>query len=353
MVPVDTTNTDQSLDTYSKMFSLKDKDISITEFNKYINSFYKEAGFEESRAVFNNFLLENDDKLKAKDALRLASNFINILKKEKLTKDDLLIFFNSCSAKYNFKNDEDLIIDVSKVYKKISLESAIDFLDGKTNDLEKNKEKRRDFLDVIILQSEYLLKLNRFEDSFQNLAKSETIIPFLDNFDRISFSQKIAKLRSDICLKDKKPKYDSYLFYDFCSFLFTITQRLIAFPHFSAFCHSKENGPKDGWPYEKNNDFETALLNLNMSSSKNTIIKELNNYAYEELPKLYGIPTKYDSDEKVNHILENIDDYESWKELSQFSDKLKSKSIESIAIGIMMFSQNLFQQEYDKNNTRT
>lgn len=338
-------------DTYSRRFKLDSNEISLTELNKRITKLYKESGFDQAKNLFEMFWSQNQNSLLLIDTHRYVNNFVNILKKEKYSSDEIVSFINEKISKYPESNEYSYVLQKAKMLKKFDLKKSLEYLKAKNDSEETQISNRELFVEAIYLESEYLLKNKNYEFAFRNLRRTSMVIPHFDQFTYLRWSARISNLSGKICFEENKPKYDSYLFYEISSYLIDVLVQISSFPQSFNFYRWKSEYKTSNWPYGDDKYFDKALDSLNMLNSKNELINELKEFAYFKLPELYGIPKKYDSYDKIEKATDlDSEEYIGWHELSKISEKLSAKFADKEVIAIHTFVQNLTKIYYDKNN---
>lgn len=337
-------------DTYSRRFKLDSNEISITELNKRIAKLYKESGFDQAKNLFEKFWSQNQKSLFLIDAHRYINNFVNILKKEKCSSDEISSFINERISNYSGSNEYSYVLQKAKMLKKFDLKKSLYYLKAK-NDSEETKISNRElFVEAIYLESEYLLMNKNYESAFRNLRRTSMVIPHFDKFNYLRWSARISNLNGKICFEENKPKYDSYLFYEISSYLLEVLVQISFFPQSFNFYRWKSEHKTSNWPYGKDKNFDKALDSLNMLNSKNELINELKEFAYFKLPELYGIPKKYDSYDKIKKATDlDSEEYIGWHELYKISENLTAKFADKEVMAIHTFVQDLTKKYYDKN----
>jgi tetratricopeptide (TPR) repeat protein len=331
-------------DTYTRVFRLGSEQYRITEINKKIVEIYKGQGFDKANLYFERFWAENQLKFELTDAHRLINNFINILVKEKLSSEQILNFIDTKLLNFEESRYYDYVILKAKMLKKFDLQKALEYLKSKNEQEELNISDPEKFVETIFLESEYLLKNKNYDEAFRNLSRTTLVIPMLDQFKYLRWSQKISNLNAEICLKDVNPKYDSYLFYAISAYLLEVLFQISSFPHSSNFYRWKAESKDSRWPFSEDGDFNKAMESLSMLNSKTELLQELKVFAYFDLPTLYGIPGEFDEFDKIIRFAD--DNPLGWYELSQISDKLQSKSAAREVIAIHTFVQELISKYY-------
>lgn len=337
-------------DTYSRIFMLNSEEIRITEVNKLISNTYKDNGFDKAKNLFQTFWNENNNKFELIDAHRFVNNYINILKSEKFQSEEIVNFINDKFKQYPESNNYEYVLLKAKMLKKFDLQKSLEYLKNQNAKEELKISNREVYVEAIYLESQYLLSNTNFDDAFQNLGKTAMVIPHFDQHNYLRWSQKISSLNAKICYKEKKPKYDSYLYFEITSFLLDVLVQISSFPHCYNFYRLKQEYKTSDWPFEEDKNFDKALESLNMLTSKNDLILELKEFAFFQLPRLYGIPKEYDSYEQIERVTNrDSDNYDGWYELSKISERLQAKFADKEVIAIHSFVQDL-TNKYSKRS---
>ena len=93
-----------------------------------------------------------------------------------------------------------------------------------------------------------------------------------------------------------------------------------------------------------------SLKQLNILKHKKEILHEYNNFIYNELPIIYGIPLKY-SEDSVHKIFDSIStNHDEYSALMSFSRELTNKSLDIIPYKTHDFVSKLLKEYYDKEN---
>lgn len=337
---------------YSKKFKFNEREIRITDFNKNLNEKYKKSLFVEVESDFDEFWLLNNKSIDFNDAMRLISNYSKLLKKEKFTIEGIILFIDSKLSKFESFYKYENVLQRAKLYRAYSHKKALLLLNEENDKEEQKLTNPKLFIEYIYFQSQLLLKEKRFDDAFKNLSRTSIVLPKLEQFFYIQWSMKISYLFGDICYKEKNPKFDSYLFYNISGFLFDILGRIAAFgTNNYNFFQMKRDYKKTLWPYDENIDFDKALKELNIIKNKKELLDELFEFAYNQLPIIYGIPERYNTIEKIENITNDLySNIEEFSNMCQIGEGLQSKFVGKEVFEIRKFIQNLIKEYYDENN---
>jgi hypothetical protein len=212
-----------------------------------------------------------------------------------------------------------------------------------------------------ISKSDSYYKRKDFKNAFKALTKATL---FVDNsavqHDYLSKLVKIKNRLANICISEAKPHYESYLILTLEVFALEIAKDLVLFPHLSRFYKKKKNqfSPycDDVYndleiPLDKDGDMDVSMKKLNIFNHRKEMFNEFNNFIYNELPNIYGIPQKYCED-SVNKIMDpHFRNHAEYSELMKFSEELHQKSIDIIPETIHDFTAKLLKMYYDNENT--
>lgn len=348
---VESTENEGEPDTYSKVFIFNGKDIKITEFNKQLNAENKVSPFKIVDKNYRDFWESNEEDFDIIDAYRIVNNFLGILIKEGKTNKEVRTFIDTNLSKFIGFSDFEFVIKKAKMYNKYSREEALIFLKDSNDKEESFIHNPELFIESLFFQSELLLIDKKYDEAFQNLNRISIILPKLEQYKYISWSKKISDQRGLICLKEKNPKYDGYLYYTICGFLFELLNQIACFPHYHTFYAWKTQHRITKWPYGDNEEFDNALTELTIFDYKDEILEELFDFGYNKLPTIYGIPERFDSPEKIEKTSSwELIGSEERHNLLELGRQLNEKFVDKEGIEIDNFVHNLIRKYYDMNN---
>jgi hypothetical protein len=334
-----------SLKNEKKLFDFKDSRISISEFEKVITNLNKKSIKEALNSVSE---ITNRNYLDFPEISRILRTIIPLMKKTKSYSDEELNnYIFSFKEIFNNQYKPESVPKIASILKGISLSHSIDFLENCLLYFQDSKVNRISLFEVAISLSDLYNRNKEFDCAFKTLNRASFFINCpTDQFEYLWKLKILNEKYADICFNEKNPKYDFYLNYYLIAFALDIARDLTAFPHLYPFYFRKKN------QYSLNDDenIDIALEQLHMIKYKNQIFLEYNNFIYNELLIIYGIPIKY-SEDSIRKIFDNMTtNYEEFSELMEFSEKLKKKSLDIISYKTNEFVSGLLKRFYDLGN---
>ncbi len=226
--------------------------------------------------------------------------------------------------------------------------------------MEKLASKERDEIFKGILSESYnFMKRKDYENAFKSTSKANL---FLNCFtdDPLLYLLNLSKVRgiqADICFNEKPAHFDYYLVFYLESFAIDIAKDLLSFPFHYGFYYRKEIQATIFSDYcnenmeislDEDDNFSIALKKLNIFQFRNEIGKEYNNFLYEELPSIYGIPSGFNK-----NTLKESDNWQVEERINLISvlpEVLKKKSIGVLPYEINKFVTQLLKKYYERGN---
>lgn len=221
-----------------------------------------------------------------------------------------------------------------------------------------SNEERENLFNEAISESDTLLRQKEYDNAFKALAKANLII---SNYTGLASEAEdqgrfllnlvtIKERQSSICIKDKRPNYESFLIFSLEAFALLIANDLVSFPHLSGFYFRKESQYSFD-PDDLGDEMELALKGLRIYDLRKEMFDEFTKFLYDELPLIYGIPSNYEKD-SLSKILDaplnkHIIEFEGIK---KYSEDLHKNHISIIPYRIYDFVSKLIKKYYDISN---
>lgn len=219
-----------------------------------------------------------------------------------------------------------------------------------------NEEIEKSFKEAIS-ESDSYFKHKEYDKSFTALAKATIIISNYtglasEAYDQGKYLQNLIAIKdrqSSICMKDKRPNYESYLIFSLESFALDIANDLVPFPHLSGFFHRKEIQ----YSFNSNDlgdEMDLALKGLKIYDYRKELLDEFTKFLYDDLPLIYGIPPNFRKDtlsKVLDPLNKHINEYE---EIMKYSENLHKKNISIMSYEIYDFVSKLIKKYYDIGN---
>ena len=204
------------------------------------------------------------------------------------------------------------------------------------------ESERDNLFEIAITSSDKFFRNKDYDNAFKELRRASQFINHsIEQFEYLFKLKTINDKYADICIKDNRPDYEMFLIYYLVSFALEILRDLTAFPHLSPFYYRKSKNYSPFTEDDEENDIDLSLKHLKIFKFKKRLMNEFNNFLYNELPILYGIPIKY-SGESLSKIMQT-DNIEILDELRMFSENLKSKNIDYLPIKMHDFVSTLLK----------
>ncbi len=337
--------------TYSKSFALRKEQITITNFNKKLTNVYKTDGYSSANKLFQEFYKNNRSQIEFEDARRLVNNFINIKRKEKFSAQDIRVMIDSRLTDYSEFSELENIVGIAKMYNKFDINMALEFVSNYSRQHEGSSVNVTKLVELIALESEYLIKLGKFDEAFRNLRRTSILLPKLDQFDYIRWSGRISSMNAEICYSENNPKYDGFLFYEYSRFLLTLLSEIASFPICPNFFRWKSENMESKWPLYGDKRIDKALEALEVTETKDNMLHELFVFGYNKLPEIYGIPAEYNTREKIDRTFETAsENYESFSKMNRIGEELKAKFLDVEVYEIHTKVKAILQKYCNANN---
>lgn len=336
-------STEKSESTYDKVFNFNGSQITITKFNKLIKKDKSNGNLEEMTNLFESFYKVNENKFSFEDSYRLVNNFFHILSSRK-SNEEVKSYIHSKLSKYVEFDSIEFLVKRAKMYNAISTEEAISFLKAKNNLDEINilsHSEEVGFIESVNYETELLIKLKKYNDARLAYPKVSRILPFLPEFEYLKYTRICTDFQATLCLEQTNPDHISYLNFHISSFLMDILNDISGFPLIQGFF------------YRKSNKFislsiDESLEELGMTNSKDDLINEILEFAYNTLPLLYGIPKEYLIEEYIKNLNKtNSEEYS--KLFRDFDMKDRKKECQDTIFGIYDFVGKVILKYYNKN----
>jgi hypothetical protein len=222
-----------------------------------------------------------------------------------------------------------------------------------------NEERDRIFKEAFS-ESDTFIKSKEFDKAFKSISRANLYLPYYSNdpFMYLFNLMNIKEKQAEICIKEKSPKYDFYLIYSLESFALEIARDLMGFPILSGFNYRKE---KQFSPYyedggcnclevcpDEDDDLFISLKKLKIFQWREEFFKEYLDFLYNELPKIYCIPS--DFNERTRKESERWDVEVRFSRFFVIPEELKKQSIGTIPYEVNKFITNLLKKYYDMGN---
>lgn len=331
----------------TNLFDYKDEKISIVDFEKQIATLNKDSIDDVLDAVSE---ISNKNYLPFITISRILRTVVpRMVKSKKFTADDIENYMFSFVEIINNQNNTESITRIASIIKFYSLDKSINFLENRITYFQDIKADRTKIFDIAIALSDSYHKKKDFENAFKELRRASL---FVNNpTEQADYLWKLRIINENsaiICFNEPKPKHDFFLIYYLVAFALDIARDLTFFPHLSPFFYRNKNqfSPDNG--DDEDDDINMSLKQLNIIKYKKEIFREYNNFIYNELPIIYGIPLKYNED-SLSRILSSVNTDEFWS-LINFSEELHNKSIDIIPYKTYDFVSTLLKEYYDKEN---
>ena len=325
------------VDTYQKLFKFKGNGIFITQFNSELKKIYPNKNYLECFDSINSFLEENINDLTFTDAYRLINNFVDIMKKEKISTEVILEYINRSLSKYSEYNESINLIQKSSIFNKVNNLVALEFTQNAYKTLVLNDSNTMIYLELVLYEVSILIKLKRFDNAIISLSSLPSIIENLVPFQNLKYTIKYFDILSQIELKKSLTNYNSYFVYCLIKYLLNIFEFIDRFPISSSFFWAKNNN-KDYIFYE-NKEFDKALTEISLIKNKEEIIREVKYFAFNKLPIIYGIREDLISEEYFKEFIREGNNNSICFQLGQ---NLSKKDINPIINEIIHFVKLIY-----------
>lgn len=341
------------------LFNYKDRKILIADFEKELKILNKVSIDEVLDAVSE---ISNRNLLPFKTITRILRSAVYFMYKSKrFTENDLenyMFSFNDIS--YN-QNISECVLKIDAIIKNYSLSKSIEFLKNRIAYLQNINTERTKLFDISVALSDSYVKNKDFENAFKELRRATIFVNRpTEQFEYLWKLRIIYEKSAEICFKEKKPHYEEYLIFSLESWALEIARDLVAFPHLSGFYYRKKIQASpycdDGYDSleispDEDSDMDISLKHLKIFKNRKEMFHEYLNFIYNDLPVIYGIPSKY-NEESINRIFDAQElNSEEWNDLIFiFPEKLNKQSITKLTFEINRFVTNLLKKYYDMGN---
>jgi hypothetical protein len=320
-----------------------------------LSSWYKdnEKASELKNRAFSLFSRKAND-LDFKNLTLSLTTLINFLRGQGEYSDQEKINFINLNLKYfTGNNDFKIIKKIADLYGLVGITYRIEYLkmmNGKTDDN----------YSLLLELSDSYLQNKDFENAFKELRRATLFVNrATEQFEYLWKLKTIYEKSAEICIREKSPHYEEYLIYSLDAWGLEIVRDLVSFPHLSGFNYRKQNqysvytyNAYDNFEIDpdEDDDMNVALKKLNLFKNRKALFEEYNKFIYNELPRTYGIPQKYDDDSTSKLISNMSANYDEYQNLLIFSNELKSKDISYVNVEIHDFVAKLIKKYYDIDN---
>lgn len=220
------------------------------------------------------------------------------------------------------------------------------------------EEDRSKIFRQVIKESNSLLRQKDNRSALRACRKAALYLPDpADQFDYLYDLMELRTLQAKICITYKNPHYKSYLIHSLEAFALEIAKDLLLFPSMAPFFYKKKIQSS---PYLYNPDdnsdlsadaagWDLALKKLNLFRYRKEIIEEYNEFIYEDLPLIYGIPHKYNNEELLERIAATYKTkykaYKDWLYLNySVANELANRPLKYLTYEIHKFIRKLLDK---------
>jgi hypothetical protein len=208
-------------------------------------------------------------------------------------------------------------------------------------------EERNKLFKAALSESDDYYRSKNYDNAFKAINKASQFLPaFTDHTNYILDLMQIKNRAASICARDKNPDYESCLIFTLEVDALDTLNDLAAFPFLQGFYYRREN-QFSFKPDDLSDTMGNALKDLKIYDNRKDFIAEFTKFKYDELPIIYGIPSKYI--EKPTRSI-SIRDKE-WDELyNRLPNELHQKTIDFAVIEIYNFVTRLIKKYHDMGN---
>jgi hypothetical protein len=220
------------------------------------------------------------------------------------------------------------------------------------------QEERSSSFRAAIKESNSFLLQKDNKSALRACRKASLYLPDpSDQFDYLCDLSELRNLQAKICITYKNPHYKTFLIHSLEAFALEIAKDLLLFPAMAPFYYKKKIQAS---PYVVNPDdnidlspedtgWNLALKKLNLFRYRKAIIEEFNEFIYEDLPLIYGIPHKYNDEELLERISSTYKTkykaYKDWLYLNYtVANKLSNKPLNYLTYEIHKFIKKLLEK---------
>jgi hypothetical protein len=220
-----------------------------------------------------------------------------------------------------------------------------------------SNEERDKLFKEAISESDICFKHKEYDNAFKALAKATLILSAYTGLASEAYDQgkyllnlmAIKERQAEICLKDKRPNYESYLIFSLEAFALDIANDLVPFPHLSGFYHRKEIQYSFN-PDDLGDKMELTLKEFKIYDHRKEFFDEFSKFIYVDLPLIYGIPPNFKKD-TLSRVLDSLHKhFNDYEEIMKYSEDLHKKNISIIPYKIYDFVSKLIKKYYDIGN---
>lgn len=315
----------------------EERDYDITEIKTRAIEIKNVQGESCGLEFIVKYLDSNDIRLY--DALRLIKLGVDFMNQQgRSDKVEMARFLDERVAKFSVNEIIECREYVSEAYKKISKETAIDYLkqelENVNNELDSIEYNFNSFLKL----SGYYVELNRYDDAFVTLRRAGIL---LMNNAKLNVEKELAacgirrsylwnmKMLYDkyarVCSSSNALRdYPSYLYYEVASFFLEAQYNTVCFPLWNYFSNRKDyldGGKGNRWKGEYFNRVFESICDIDR---KDEFIEELYNDAFYILPMVMGVPVEY-LDE--GFFPDSSENYDRWHYAYSYGEELMSKQL--------------------------
>lgn len=209
-----------------------------------------------------------------------------------------------------------------------------------------------------IKESNSFLRQKDNKSALRSCRKASIYLPDpSDQFDYLCDLSELRNIQAKICITYRNPHYKSFLIHSLEAFALDIAKDLLLFPSMAPFFYKKKI---QSTPYLYNPDdnfdlsadatgWDLALKKLNLFRYRKEIIEEYNEFIYEDLPLIYGIPHKYNNEELLERISATYKTkykaYKDWLYLNYtVANELANKPLKYLTYEIHKFIKKLLDK---------
>ena len=259
------------------------------------------------------------------------------MKKDKtITDEDIMTYIYTQINKFTEKEYTENLTAIADIFSRVNNREGLTYLENKLGIYQSDKLETLLLFDALVQLSDFYLIDKQSDKAFITARRALLLVTnFSDKFDYLIKHKIVAEKMANICLNgQKKPQYGDYIYYEIVAFILEITRDAISFPHLSGFFHRKNICFKEGWGFEENEFFSTALKELKISDYKKEILSDIYNFTFNEFPLIMGIPKEY-LHENVLEPLTNLSEdhksnYPKWRKISEAVEIFNKRPFEEI-----------------------
>lgn len=221
-----------------------------------------------------------------------------------------------------------------------------------------DQEERSLLFREAIKESNSFLRQKDNKNALRSCRKASIYLPDpSDQFDYLCDLSELRNIQAKICITYRNPHYKSFLIHSLEAFALDIAKDLLLFPSMAPFYYKKKI---QSTPYLYNPDdnsdlsadatgWDLALKKLNLFRYRKEIIEEYNEFIYEDLPLIYGIPHKYNNEELLERISATYKTkykaYKDWLYLNYtVANELANKPLKYLTYEIHKFIKKLLDK---------